>query len=224
MIPLNTSAPARRLPVITVLLIIANVFMFAVWQQEIGLGRSVRMAALVPSQLTAHAPGAFQQLWLSLFMHGSWMHLLGNMWFLWIFGCNIEDICGPVRYLCFYLLCGAIATYAHVLGDIHSFTPLVGASGAISGVLGAYLIKFPRARVRSLIPLIVIFFIYDVPAYFFLLLWIGVQVLSQYLSRVTEDHGGVAYLAHVGGFVAGLLLIQIFAAPPLDEAREEVEG
>ena len=152
-IPLNTSEPTERRPVITVLLILANVLMFAVWQQEVGLERSAHMAAIVPAQLTAHAPGAFQRIWLTLFMHGSWMHLLGNMWFLWLFGCNVEDICGPVRYLAFYLSCGLLSTFAFVAGNPHSQVPLVGASGAISGVLGAYLLRFPKAYVRSLLPL-----------------------------------------------------------------------
>lgn len=213
LIPLNTDEPTDRLPFITVLLILVNVLVFAVWQQEIGMERAVRLAALVPARMTAHAPGAFEQLWLSLFMHGSWMHLIGNMWFLWIFGCNIEDLCGATRYLCFYLSCGVISTFAHIYGDPHSTLPLVGASGAISGVLGAYLLQFPHAKVRML------FFFGFFPgiirfrAYFFLLFWILIQVGSQLVSRVAESRGGVAYLAHVGGFIAGMILIPIFRKP-----------
>ena len=210
MLPLNTSQPARRAPIMTALLILANVLMFAVWQQSVGVARAVRMAALVPAQLVAHTPGAFQQIWLSMFMHASWMHLIGNMWFLWIFGCNIEDVCGRFRYLCFYLVCGLLALAAYVAGSPGSTLPYVGASGAISGVLGGYLLKFPASKVRAAFLLI-----FDVPAWFFLLVWIGVQVGSQLTTHVVhEERGGVAYLAHVGGFIAGMLLITLYQEAP----------
>jgi membrane associated rhomboid family serine protease len=210
MIPLYDDQPGRSFPAFTILLILANVAVFAFWQLGVGLQESVALAALTPVELSQYSPGAVRDLFSSMFMHGSWMHLIGNMWFLWIFGNNVEDATGSVRFLIFYLLCGVLATVAHVLADPHSTVPLVGASGAVSGVLGAYLIKHPTAYVRTVIPLGFIIRIADVPAFVFLLIWIGLQIFSQAVSRVPGDQGGVAYLAHIGGFIAGVLLIFLF--------------
>ncbi len=210
MIPLYDDQPAETTPVVTVGLILLNVLVFVAWQSSTGVDQTVAQAGFIPEDFSAHVPGAMTHLFTSMFMHGGWGHLLGNMWFLWIFGNNIEDVCGHVRFACFYVLCGAAATLLYAMGSPHSAIPLVGASGAISGVLGAYLLKFPRAMVRSLIPFGIFSRIIDVPAFVFLLVWIGMQFLQQVVSRPQGESGGVAYLAHIGGFVAGIILIFIF--------------
>jgi membrane associated rhomboid family serine protease len=176
----------------------------------VGLEKSVALAALTPVELTQHSPSAVRDLFSSMFMHGSWMHLIGNMWFLWIFGNNVEDATGPIRFLIFYLLCGVLAALAHVGADPQSVIPLVGASGAVSGVLGAYLVKHPTAYVRTAIPIGFIIRVADIPAFVFLLIWIGLQIFSQAVSGVPGERGGVAYLAHIAGFVAGVVLIFVF--------------
>ena len=213
MIPLSDDQPTRRFPIITIALIALNAFVFIGWQLRIGMEEALHIGAFVPAMLTQHEPGATTRLITSLFMHGGWMHLIGNMWFLWIFGDNVEDACGPVRFLTFYLLCGVAATLAHAWPVPDSTMPLVGASGAISGVLGAYLLKHPHARVRTLIPLGFFSRIVDLPAWVFLLIWMGLQVLLQAGARAGHG-GGVAYLAHIGGFVAGMGLIVFFEKSP----------
>jgi len=200
MIPLYDDNPVHRFPLVTILLIAANLAVYFLWQARVGLEESVALAAFVPAEFTGGArPAAWRDLLTSMFMHGGIMHLVGNLWFLWIFGDNIENECGPVRFLVFYLVCGVAATLAHVWQDPASAVPLVGASGAISGVLGAYLVQHPHAPVRTLIPLGMWSRVIDVPAYVFLFIWIGMQVLSQ---AAASGGGGVAYLAHIGGFVA----------------------
>jgi membrane associated rhomboid family serine protease len=146
----------------------------------------------------------------SMFMHGGWLHLLGNMWFLWIFGHNIEDASGRIRFPIFYLICGITATLAHIFTAPDSTVPTIGASGAISGVLGAYLILYPRARILSLVPLGYFFWAWEAPAWVFL----GVWALIQWISGLTTLHSqattGTAWFAHIGGFCAGLVLIYLF--------------
>ncbi len=213
MIPLYDDQPARRPPIITIALIALNVLVFIGWQKASGSGgvdRTVLLAGFVPEDLARHQPGAMTHLFTSMFMHGGWMHLIGNMWFLWIFGNNVEDVCGHFRFLCFYILCGAAATLLYTMASPHSEIPLVGASGAISGVLGAYLLKYPRAMVRSLVPLGIFTRIIDIPAFVFLLIWIGMQLYMHAASRYGGETGGVAYMAHIGGFIAGIVLVWIF--------------
>jgi membrane associated rhomboid family serine protease len=148
----------------------------------------------------------------SMFLHGSWMHVLGNMWFLWIFGDNIEDLLGHAKYLIFYLLCGIAAAVAHTVFNPYSTLPTVGASGAIAGVMGAYLVKFPRSRILSLI--FVLFFItwVEIPAPIMLAYWFFIQLFSG-LGSIARTHltegGGVAWFAHVGGFITGIILVTI---------------
>ncbi len=209
MIPLSDDQQTRRFPLVTVAIIVANVLVFVGWQVRIGMEDAVGIGGFVPAMFSAHEPGAVTRLITSLFMHGGWMHLIGNMWFLWIFGDNVEDACGGLRFLAFYLLCGVAATLAHTWAGPDSLTPLVGASGAISGVLGAYLLKHPRANVRTLIPLGFFSRIVDLPAWVFLVIWMGLQVFLQAGARGGQG-GGVAYLAHIGGFVAGMGLIVFF--------------
>jgi membrane associated rhomboid family serine protease len=159
-------------------------------------------------------PDAFslQSVLTSMFLHGGWMHVLGNMWFLWIFGDNIEDILGPAKFLLFYLLCGVAAAGTQYLGDPSSRVPMVGASGAIAGVMGAYLVKFPHSRILSLVTIIVFFTTVEVPAWLMLVWWFFIQFFNG-VGSIGYSHasqgGGVAFLAHVGGFLAGIGLIYI---------------
>jgi len=154
----------------------------------------------------------------SMFMHGGWLHIITNMWFLWIFGNKIEDACGRIRFIVFYLLCGLLATMGHILSGPNSVVPSIGASGAISGVLGAYLILYPKARVLSLIPIGYIYWAEEVPAWFFLGVWMLLQWVSGLGALRSPATGGVAWFAHIAGFFAGMALIFLFrqrrAAPP----------
>ena len=210
MIPLRDDEPTRTFPFVTVAIIVLNALVFAGWQLQVGLQQSVALAALVPVEVTTGAPGAITNVFTSMFMHGGWMHLIGNMWFLWIFGNNIEDACGSIRFTAFYLACGIAAVAAHIFAAPDSAAPLVGASGAVSGVLGAYLLKHPRATVLTLVPLGFFTRLMHVPAPLFLLIWIGLQILQQMATPSRLGGGGVAYLAHIGGFVAGMAFIFIF--------------
>lgn len=210
MIPIYDDQPTRSFPLVTILIIAVNFIVFAWWQLGVGLEQSVALAGFVPAELARGSASEATYLFTSMFMHGSWLHLIGNMWFLWLFGNNIEDITSHFRFVLFYALCGIIAAGAHIVANPSSTIPIIGASGAVSGVLGAYLMKHPHARVRTVIPIFVFIRVVDIPAFIFLLLWIGLQVLSQMTSRVPEEGGGVAYLAHIAGFVAGMVLINLF--------------
>jgi membrane associated rhomboid family serine protease len=151
-------------------------------------------------------------LFTSMFLHGGWMHLIGNMLFLWVFGRNVEDLVGRGRFLLLYLLCGLAAAVLHVVLNPYSRVPTIGASGAIAGNMGAYLIKFPRARIVTLVPIFVFITTMEIPAAFLLLYWFGIQFLSGVGSLAEADYtgGGVAWFAHVGGFIAGMLMIRLF--------------
>jgi membrane associated rhomboid family serine protease len=144
-----------------------------------------------------------------MFLHGGWMHLLGNMWFLWLFGNNVEDSMGRLRFLVFYLTSGLAAAFGQVVTDPDSIIPMVGASGAISGIMGAYLILYPRVRVYVLVPIFIFFTSIAMPAWMMLGYWFFIQLVSGMVSR--NDMGGVAFWAHIGGFMAGALLIKVFA-------------
>ena len=147
----------------------------------------------------------------SMFLHGGWMHLIGNMWFLWLFGNNVEDSMTRPRFIAFYLLCGLSAALAQVLAEPTSHIPMVGASGAISGVMGAYLVLYPTARVFTIIPLGFFITTAALPAWVMLIYWMAIQILGGLAGSVGEQGGGVAFWAHVGGFVAGVVLIKVFA-------------
>lgn len=210
MIPLYDDNPTHRPPVVTIAIIVINVAVYFLWQVRVGLEESVALGAFVPAEFTGGStPAPWRDLLTSMFMHGGIMHLVGNMWFLWIFGDNIENECGPLRFIMFYLLCGIAATLGHVWSEPGSSVPLVGASGAISGVLGGYLVQHPRAPVRTLVPLGAFSRIVDIPAFLFLFIWIGLQIVSQ-LALSHKTGGGVAYLAHIGGFLAGAVFILLF--------------
>jgi membrane associated rhomboid family serine protease len=145
-----------------------------------------------------------------MFMHGGWFHIIGNMWFLWVFGDNVEDVMGPIRFAVFYLLCGLAAAFAQVFTDSDSIVPMVGASGAIGGVMGAYALLFPRAHVHTLIFLVFYITTVSVPALFMLGYWFVVQILSGLPGLGGGEGGGVAFWAHVGGFLAGVVLARLF--------------
>ena len=244
MIPLSDENPTIR-PAVATWLLLAG--LGAVWVVVRGAGfderliRSVCNLGMVPGELTRMAPiGAGVPLSeglscvvdreginaltpvLSMFLHGGWGHLLGNALFLWVFGNNIEDVMGGGRFLLFYLLCGLGAAATHVLVDPRSILPTVGASGAISGVMGGYLLLFPSARVRMLFIFGIFFRVIPLPAWAVLLWWFALQVLAglPQLAGVGDLSGGVAVWAHVGGFVAGVLLVRAFIRPVLVAERE----
>jgi membrane associated rhomboid family serine protease len=192
------------------------------------LARSVCELGLIPGELTATLkagtgfpmgeglvcltdPGRqFPNVITSMFLHGSWMHLLGNMWFLWLFGNNVEDSMTRPRFLAFYLMTGLAAALAQVAADPSSEIPMVGASGAISGVMGAYLVLFPRVRVFTMVPLGFFLTSVALPAWVMLIYWAFLQFAGGLTSIVSEQTGGVAFWAHLGGFIAGLVLVKIF--------------
>jgi rhomboid family protein len=218
MIPLWDDIPRTRWPLITVALIAANCFVFF---QEVAAPPAARdhlIAAfsLVPARSTAFISGApvgfsggILPLFTSMFLHGGWMHLIGNMWFLWIFGDNVEDRIGHARYLLLYLAGGLAGALTHWFFNWNSAMPTLGASGAIAAVMGAYLITFPGARIRTLIPIIIFLTTVDLPAFVILFYWLLLQLLSGVASIGVADpmQGGVAFFAHVGGFVAGIPLM-----------------
>jgi membrane associated rhomboid family serine protease len=215
MIPLKDDNPSRTRPYVTWSLIALNVavFIFELMLDATGyLDWLMSNAGLVPVAITtAPISGRLLTFFTSMFLHAGWMHLLGNMLYLWIFGDNIEDRIGHWRYLTFYLIGGIAAAAAQIALSPDSPVPMVGASGAIAAVLGAYLIEYPRARVRSLLFLGYFIRFVNVPAIVVLGMWFVLQSLSGFLSLSVMSTGGVAYFAHVGGFVAGLLLIKPFA-------------
>ncbi len=215
MIPLRDENPTTRPPIVTVSLIAACVLIF-LWQVSLGTDgqRPVISFGAIPALLLddrilppeLYRIPAELTLVTSLFLHGGWMHLIGNMLFLWVFGNNIEDALGHVRFIAFYLLCGILAGLAHAMQDPSSQVPLIGASGAISGVLGAYALLYPNARVLTLVPFI-IFFVVRLRAVVVIGLWFVFQLLNAVLD---SGAGGIAYLAHIGGFVAGVALLYVF--------------
>jgi membrane associated rhomboid family serine protease len=217
MIPLRDDNPSSIAPVVTIGLIVACVLAF-LWELSFGASgqRVIYALGVVPASLLGRGDLPPELAWVppwatvftSMFMHGGWMHLIGNMLYLWIFGDNVEDSMGHGRFIVFYLLCGVAAVLAQALPDPTSEVPMVGASGAISGVLGAYLLLYPHARVLVVIPLGFILQTMRIPAGLVLVLWFGLQLLSNALAQAGQ--GGVAFRAHIGGFIAGMLLIPIF--------------
>jgi membrane associated rhomboid family serine protease len=229
--PYHDENETLRTPIVTMTLIALNVL---AWMFVQGAGMEESVAAsvcnygLIPAELTAAVPpgAAFPMgkglvcltdpgreplhLLTSMFLHGSWMHLIGNMWFLWLFGNNIEDSMTRPRFLVFYLMCGIGAALAQVLASPASVIPMVGASGAISGVMGAYLVLFPRVRVFTVIPLGFYFHTAALPAWAMLIYWTFLQIAGGITSVYSEQGGGVAFWAHIGGFVAGVVLVKLF--------------
>jgi membrane associated rhomboid family serine protease len=215
-IPIRDTVPSRTAPIVTVALIVLNVIVFL---HEAALGpyleRFVMAYGLVPRRFVYWSgdpldPARFLPLITSMFWHGGWLHLLGNMLYLWIFGDNVEDKLGHVRFILFYLAAGIVAALTQVMLDPASIVPTIGASGAIAGVLGAYLISFPRARVLALVPIIFLPWFVEIPAVIYLLFWFLLQVLEGIGQLgVPAGPGGVAVWAHVGGFIAGIVLVKL---------------
>jgi membrane associated rhomboid family serine protease len=213
MLPLADTAKQKRTPVVTMVLVAANLCTWG-WELWLGFDRGPRVQAsvidthaLVAKRVVAHWDTAqqWQTVFTHMFLHGGWAHVIGNMWFLWIFGGNVEDRLGATRYFLFYVLAGFAAAAVQVAVDPGSAVPMVGASGAISGVLGAYLILFPTAWVWSLVPWVVP--VLPIPAVVFLVLWFVVQTLSGLGAMALGETGGVAWWAHAGGFLAGVAMI-----------------
>lgn len=215
MIPLRDTIPSRSFPLMTLALIVVNVLVFL---YELRLGPALERFLLVYGFVPAvyfhlsqvepwNLPVRFVPMFSSMFLHGGWLHLIGNMWTLWIFGDNVEDRLGRGRYLLGYLVCGLAAAYVHYLTGPRSGIPVVGASGAIAGVMGSYFVLFPRARIVTLLPIFLFIQIVTVPAVVFLALWFLAQLLNGMVASAATFGGGVAWWAHVGGFVAGAAMI-----------------
>ncbi|MBV8519833.1 MAG: rhomboid family intramembrane serine protease [Acidobacteria bacterium] len=216
MIPLRDNNPRRTVPIVNYLIIGANVLMF-LWELSLGgaLDQAVFNVAFIPARfwLPGNWVADLFTIVISMFLHGGLLHIAGNMLYLWIFGDNVEDRIGHVRYFLFYFACGFGATYAHALFSPASRLPAIGASGAIAGVLGAYLILYPHARVTTLIPIFIFITIRELPAILILGFWFILQLFSGVGSLGVpdaQDVGGTAYFAHIGGFVIGMLLIAPF--------------
>lgn len=249
MFPYKDDNPTERPSIVTVGIIAANVLAWVFVQgmgAQLPLVQSVCNLGLIPGEVLGTAPpgsgvelapglvcvvDAAPQYWTvltSVFMHGGWFHLIGNMLFLWVFGNNIEDAMGHGKFVAFYLLCGVAAAATQTLLSPHSVVPMVGASGAISGVLGAYLLLYPRVRVHTLIVLPIYITTVALPAYVMLGYWALLQLLGGVSSLSEIEKGGVAFFAHIGGFVVGLLLVRLFVSedvlrrrptPPADYYR-----
>ena len=207
MIPLRSSEPHYTRATVTLAIIAANVavFLFQLSMPGSLQNRFIMHYGLVPDQLH------YSSILTSMFIHGGFLHIAGNMWFLWIFGRGVEDLLGHAKYLLLYFACGIAAALFFVMLNSNSTVPTVGASGAIAGVMGAYLIKFPRAYIRTLVFIVIFITTIDVPAFVLLLYWFAIQFFSGIgsVGYSAESSGGVAWFAHVGGFLAGMALMML---------------
>ncbi len=218
MFPIHDENPTRLIPYVTYTLMATciAVFLWQITRTEYAQQAIIYAYGVIPAVLLGGMEldpsvakiSAEASVFSSMFLHGGWMHLIGNMMYLWVFGNNIEAAMGHIRYIVFYLLCGVAAVLAQALPDTGSQIPMIGASGAISGVLGAYLLLYPMARVTVIIPIFIIIQTVRVPAVFVLLIWFVMQLVSSLMS--SSEGGGVAFGAHIGGFIAGMLLIPLF--------------
>jgi membrane associated rhomboid family serine protease len=220
MIPLRDTQPSYTRPVVTSLIIAVNivVFLFEVSLDPYTRNQLIAVYGLTPAQFH------FEALITSMFLHGGWLHVIGNMWFLWIYGDNVEDVLGHGKFLLFYVLCGIAAGLTHYMFNADSRLPTVGASGAIAGVMGAYLIKFPHSRIVTLIFVFIFFTTVEVPAALILLFWFITQFFSG-VGSIGYSHlseGGVAWFAHVGGFLAGMALIMVMGTRERYSRRREL--
>jgi membrane associated rhomboid family serine protease len=210
MIPLRDINPTHRTPVVTYTFIVLNVliFLYMLTLDGQGLDRFIHQWSIIPRDLLANPAAEAPTLITAMFLHGGWAHLLGNMLYLFIFGDNIEDVLGHGRFILFYLLTGILASFAQIAINPTSSIPNLGASGAIAGVLGAYLLLFPRAKVTT----IVFRFITEIPALYVLGFWFAFELFRGLtaLGAIDPEVGGVAFFAHIGGFIAGLTLIKVF--------------
>ena len=240
MFPYRDENRTQRTPYVTIVIIAINVLVWIVIQgagAPLPLARSICNLGLIPGELTETLPPdtpfemerglvcltdpgrGMSHLMTSMFLHGSWMHLLGNMWFFWIFGNNIEDSMGRGRFVVFYLISGLCAAGLQIFMTPSSGIPMVGASGAISGIMGAYLVLYPRVKVYTLVPLVFFITTIALPAWVMLGYWMLLQFFGG-LQSIGVAGGGTAFWAHVGGFVAGLVLIKLFARPEYIQTRK----
>lgn len=221
MIPLRDINPSHSKPLVTIALVLVNAlaFFYELSLGDRGLERLLFTLGMVPARIELFPASpdisvgdAFLPLLTSMFLHGGWLHVLGNMWFLWVFGDNVEDRMGHGRFLLFYLLTGVLAGLAHAFTNLESRVPAIGASGAVSGVMGAYLMLFPASRVVTLVTLGFFWFRANLPAYAMILYWFAIQLLSGSLALAgpASARGGVAWWAHIGGFLAGAVLVYVF--------------
>jgi membrane associated rhomboid family serine protease len=208
MFPIKVTQPSYSRPVVTVALIVVNVLVFL---QQLSLDPYSLHQYIADYGLRAN-PHYFHfvNIFTAMFVHAGWLHVGGNMLFLWVFGGNVEDILGHGKFLLFYLLCGVAATLVQIGADPLSTVPMVGASGAIAGVMGAYLVKFPRSRVEMLFFFFFIFR-FDIPAWFMLAYWFAIQLMGGF-EATNASQGGIAFFAHVGGFIAGIVLVNVMGA------------
>lgn len=216
MLPLYDSVPSRIFPLINLTLIFANIlaFLYELQLAPAMLKEFIFRWGLIPAHLLSHPSLMWETILSSMFLHGGWFHILSNMWVLFIFGDNVEAALGKLRYLLFYLLSGVAAGLLQTYILPTSLEPMIGASGAIAGVLGAYLILFPRSRIASLVPLLFIFTIVEIPAMLFLLFWFVSQLYSGWFAIQGGGESGVAWWAHVGGFAFGVLMVFFFRKRP----------
>jgi membrane associated rhomboid family serine protease len=211
MIPLKDINPSRSFPIVnlTIILICSVVWLYEVSLEEYEFNHFIYNFGLVPVEVFSKP----YQLFTHMFLHGSWLHIIGNMWFLWVFGDNVEDRLGKFKYILFYVLSGLGAAVIQSLvsfltGAVH--VPMVGASGAISGVLGAYLYLFPRARILALVPVFFFMTFMELPAVFFIGMWVFIQIINGLITLPFAGMGGVAWFAHIGGFFVGYKLVRVF--------------
>jgi membrane associated rhomboid family serine protease len=207
MIPLRSSEPHYTRPTVTLWIIAANVvvFLYELTLPSNALNRFIMLHGVVPDRLN------YSSILTSMFIHGGFLHIAGNMWFLWIFGRGVEDLVGHAKYLFLYFAGGLAAAFLYILVNSNSPVPTVGASGAIAGIMGAYLIKFPRAYIRTLVFIVIFITTIDIPAFVLLLYWFAIQFFSGIgsVGYSAQMNGGVAWFAHVGGFLAGMGLIML---------------
>ncbi len=211
MIPIKDINPSRSFPIVNLTIIVACsvIWLYEVSLEEYEFSDFIYSFGLVPVEVFSKP----YQLFTHMFLHGSWLHIIGNMWFLWVFGDNVEDRLGKFKYLLFYVLCGLGAA---VIQSLVSFltgavdVPMVGASGAISGVLGAYLYLFPHARILALVPVFFFLTFMELPAVFFIGMWVFIQIINGLITLPFASMGGVAWFAHIGGFFVGYRLVRVF--------------
>lgn len=227
--PLYDENPTKSFPWVTFSLIIVNVlvFLYELSLQSAGkLPQFFQTAALIPYEIThvvKLTPGVTNigilSIFTSMFMHAGWLHIIVNMWYLWVFGNNVEDSLGHIKYLFFYLLCGIGGGIGHIIAQPNSPVPTVGASGAIAGVLAGYLILFPTARIVTILPIFIFIQIVRVPAILLIGIWIMIQIVSGMGSLSSQASGGTAWFAHVGGFVTGIILILLFSKKTVQQDK-----
>ena len=213
MFPLYDTVRSHKFPIINLALIAANAlaFLYEIRMEEAALQGFIFTWGLIPSHFLRDPSSAWVNIFTSMFLHGGWFHIINNMWVLFIFGDNIEGRMGGFRYLIFYLLGGAAAGLLQTYVLPGSNTPMIGASGAVAGVLGAYLVLFPRSRIASLVPILFIFTLIEIPAFVFLLFWFFSQLYSGLFAIEGGGGSGIAWWAHIGGFVFGVMMVSFFA-------------